>query len=178
MKQSEQDMNARGRATATNDVIGKPLSRLDGRPKVTGAARYTADTPIEGLTYAVFATSTIPHGRVTKLDVSKAEVAPGVLKVLTHLNTPKLKPVQHPPAGQNLMPLQDDRILYEGQPVALVIADTWERARHARAGSCSSQTPRRSILRWACQPYSALRPSLSACRPAGSAVSRSLCSCP
>ncbi|MBA3712399.1 MAG: xanthine dehydrogenase family protein molybdopterin-binding subunit [Pyrinomonadaceae bacterium] len=114
-----------------SNEIGKPLSRLDGRPKVTGAARYTADTPIEGLTYAVFATSTIPHGRVTKLDVSKAEVAPGVLKVLTHLNTPKLKPIQHPPAGQSLMPLQDDRILYEGQPVALVVADTWERARHA-----------------------------------------------
>ena len=117
-----------------SNEIGKPLSRLDGRPKVTGAARYTADTPIEGLTYAVFATSTIPHGRVTKLDVSQAETAPGVLKVLTHLNTPQLKLIQHAPAGlagQSLMPLQNDRILYEGQPVALVVADTWERARHA-----------------------------------------------
>ncbi len=114
-----------------SNEIGKPLSRLDGKPKVTGGARYTADTSVEGLTYAVFATATIPHGRITRIDAVAAETAPGVLKVLTHLNTPKLKPIQHPPAGQSLMPLQDDRILYEGQPVALVIADTWERARQA-----------------------------------------------
>ena len=113
------------------NIIGKPLSRHDGRPKVTGAARYTADTPVNNLSYAVFATSAIPHGRITKIDTSTAEATPGVIKVLTHLNTPKLKAIQHPPAGQSFMPLQDDRILYDGQPIALVIADTWERARHA-----------------------------------------------
>jgi xanthine dehydrogenase YagR molybdenum-binding subunit len=112
-------------------VIGTPLRRADGQAKVTGRARYTADTPVEGLTYGVFAASTIPHGRLISLDTAEAERASGVLKVLTHLNMPRLNPLSHPPAGQSYMPLQQERIYYEGQPIALVVAETLEQALYA-----------------------------------------------
>ncbi len=111
--------------------IGQPVSRADGREKVTGGARYTADVPIEDVTYGFMVTGTIPHGRVTKIDTGAAEAATGVLKVLTYRNTPRLQKIAHPPAGQSYLPLQDDRILYEGQPVALVVAKTLEQAQHA-----------------------------------------------
>lgn len=111
--------------------IGQPISRADGRTKVTGGARYTADVPIEDVTHGFMVTGTIPHGRVTKIDTGTAEAATGVLKVLTYRNTPRLQKIAHPPAGQSYLPLQDDRILYEGQPVALVVAKTLEQAQHA-----------------------------------------------
>jgi xanthine dehydrogenase YagR molybdenum-binding subunit len=112
-------------------MIGTPLSRADGLAKVTGSARYTADTQVEGLTYGVFAASTMPNGHLIRLDTVAAAQAPGVLKVLTHLNMPKLHALSHPPAGQSYMPLQQDRIYYEGQPIALVVAETLEQALHA-----------------------------------------------
>ena len=111
-------------------VIGHPVSRLDGCRKVTGAARYTADTAIDGVQYAVLVASTIPSGSVVAIDTAGAEKSPGVLKVLTHLNTPKLQRVTMP-AGQTFLPLQTDRIEYEGQPIAIVVADTLENATHA-----------------------------------------------
>jgi xanthine dehydrogenase YagR molybdenum-binding subunit len=91
-------------------VIGTPLSRADGLAKVTGQARYTADTQIDGLTYGVFAMSPIAHGRLARLSTTATGQAPGVLKVLTHLNMPRLHALSHPPAGQSYMPLQQDRI--------------------------------------------------------------------
>ena len=113
-----------------NGAMGQPVSRLDGYAKVTGSARYTADTPIDGVQHAVLVPSTIPHGSVDAIDTATAETSPGVLKVLTHLNTPRLRPVTVPVA-QAFMPLQTDRIEYEGQPVAIVVADTLENATHA-----------------------------------------------
>ena len=113
-----------------NGAMGQPVSRLDGHAKVTGSARYTADTPIDGVQHAVLVPSTIPHGSVDAIDTATAETSPGVLKVLTHLNTPRLRPVTVPVA-QAFMPLQTDRIEYEGQPVAIVVADTLENATHA-----------------------------------------------
>ena len=123
-----------------NGAIGQPVSRLDGRAKVTGSARYTADTPIDGVQHAVLVPSTIPHGSVDAIDTATAETSPGVLKVLTHLNTPRLQPVTVPVA-QAFMPLQTDRIEYEGQPVAIVVADTLENATHAAAQVAVSVPP-------------------------------------
>ena len=66
-----------------NGAMGQAVSRLDGRAKVTGSARYTADTPIDGVQHAVLVPSTIPHGSVDAIDTATAETSPGVLKVLT-----------------------------------------------------------------------------------------------
>ena len=113
-----------------NTAIGQPVSRLDGCAKVTGAARYTADTVMVGVQHAVLVPSTIPSGTVEAIDTAAAERSPGVVKVLTHLNTPRLQPLAMPVA-QAFMPLQGDRIEYEGQPVAILVADTLENATHA-----------------------------------------------
>lgn len=95
-------------------VIGKPLDRVDGRLKVTGAAHYTADIPITDVTYGVIIESTIALGRVTQIDTRAAESAPGVLGIITHLNAPSLHEVEmfpFGPAGQTLLPLQDEVIV-------------------------------------------------------------------
>jgi xanthine dehydrogenase YagR molybdenum-binding subunit len=115
----------------TTTTIGRTgLSRKDGRPKVCGEADYTADHRPENLLYAVYATSRVAHGRIVALDVETATQAPGVVAVLTHENLPTLPPLTGP-VGQTFLPLQDDRVLYEGQPIALVLADTLERATYA-----------------------------------------------
>lgn len=108
--------------------IGKPIDRLDGVEKVTGRARYTADTPVKGVIHAVIVGSRRTHARIEKIDLDAAEAAPGVLKVFTHLNTPKFGEVSGLPLGQDLLPLQGDRVLYEGQPIALVAARSLEEA--------------------------------------------------
>ena len=73
-----------------SSMIGSPVTRLDGPDNVTGRARYTADVPVRGVVYATFATSAIANGRLARIDATRAEQAPGVLKVFTHLNTPRL----------------------------------------------------------------------------------------
>ena len=70
--------------------VGEPLDRLDGRLKVTGGARYAAEMPVTDVAHAVMVTSTIARGRITSMDASAAERAPGVLKVLTPFNAPPL----------------------------------------------------------------------------------------
>jgi xanthine dehydrogenase YagR molybdenum-binding subunit len=113
--------------------IGKPLSRFDGRAKVTGAATYAAEFRPQGLMHAVLVPAAIAHGRVTSLDTSAAERAPGVLKVLTPSSFPRLDASRAPvpPLGQSYLPLQDDRVLYDGQPIALAVAETLEQAEQA-----------------------------------------------
>lgn len=115
-------------------IIGKPINRVDGRLKVTGAARYCAEVPIENLAHAVFVSSTIPSGRITSIDTEAARKAKGVLQVFTHLNMPKLGKLKVYPAGvagQSFMPLQADRINYVGQHIALVVAQRLEQAEYA-----------------------------------------------
>jgi xanthine dehydrogenase YagR molybdenum-binding subunit len=114
-----------------NGGIGQPITRLDGRVKVTGAARYTADTPVDGVLHAVLVPSAIPSGIIARIDRTAADRSPGVVRIFTHENTPRLAGLTNPPAGETVLPLQDDRILYEGQAVALVVADTLERATEA-----------------------------------------------
>ncbi len=111
--------------------IGKPVSRLEGADKVTGQARYTADTQIADVLYAVIVPATQPHARILRIDTAAAEAAGGVVRIFTHANTPKFGDVSTLPVGQQLLPLQSAQVLYEGQPIALVVANTLERASEA-----------------------------------------------
>ncbi|MBN9262961.1 MAG: xanthine dehydrogenase family protein molybdopterin-binding subunit, partial [Hyphomicrobium sp.] len=114
-------------------AIGKPLTRIDGRAKVTGAARYAAEFNQPNQAYAVIVSSTIGLGRITRIDPAAAEHLPGVLAIISHLNAPRLPYNPHkggidPSYGERLHVLQDDQVRFYGQPVALVVADTLVRA--------------------------------------------------
>jgi xanthine dehydrogenase YagR molybdenum-binding subunit len=116
--------------------IGQPVNRIDGRQKVTGAATYAAEFRMPGVAHGAIVWSTVAKGRIGSIDTAEAERAPGVVTVLTHLNAPKLayrahKAMVDPAVGERLHVLQDDRVNHQGQPVALVIADTLEQAIHA-----------------------------------------------
>ena len=118
------------------NAIGQPISRFDGRLKVTGAARYTADIPLADATHAAIVHSTIANGRTVSIDTTTAEKAPGVFAVFTHRTMPRMNPTPKPwshlhPHGQSYLPLQDDQIHYAGQPVALVVAGTLDQAAYA-----------------------------------------------
>jgi xanthine dehydrogenase YagR molybdenum-binding subunit len=117
-------------------VIGQPISRVDGRQKVTGGATYAAEFDVPNVAHGSIARSTIASGRITAIDSTAAEKAPGVIAVLTHLNAPKLpyrphKGMVDPEIGERLHMLQDDRVNHQGHPIALVIAETLEQANHA-----------------------------------------------
>ena len=118
-----------------NSVVGQPLDRVDGRLKVTGGARYAADYPLENMAHAVLVSSTIPNGRIKSFDTSKAASVPGVLHIMTYQNAPKLKPVMTNPAEGDAagrrVPLQSPTIYYSGQYIAVIVADTLEKARQA-----------------------------------------------
>jgi xanthine dehydrogenase YagR molybdenum-binding subunit len=118
------------------NTIGEPISRVDGRLKVTGRAAYTADIPLADAAHAAMVHSTIANGRTVSIDTRTAEKAPGVLAVFTHRNMPRMHPTPKPwshlhPHGQGYLPLQDDKIHYAGQPIALVVATTRDQAMHA-----------------------------------------------
>jgi xanthine dehydrogenase YagR molybdenum-binding subunit len=120
----------------SDTVVGKPLDRVDGRLKVTGAARYAAEHPVADCLYGVLVTSSIARGKIANLDTAAAEKSPGVVAVLTHRNMPRIPgreetPGTPDPSGRPLQPLQDDTIYHNGQPIAVVIADTLERATRA-----------------------------------------------
>ncbi len=115
-----------------------PINRVDGKLKVTGGAKYFAEFDLPGLVYCVMATSTITRGTITAIDTKGAENAPGVLGVFTHLNMPAIPGWDTPPANNSLplgkqryRILGNDQILFNGQPIALVVADSFERAQHA-----------------------------------------------
>ncbi|WP_433125524.1 xanthine dehydrogenase family protein molybdopterin-binding subunit [Micromonospora sp. CA-240977] len=120
-------------------AIGGTLNRVDGRFKVRGESRYSAEVPVTNLAHAVVVNAKIASGRITAIDTSEAEQAEGVLAVLTHRNlgrvatVPRLLPSLAGLAapGQTFFPIQDETIHYGGQPIAIVVADTIERADHA-----------------------------------------------
>jgi xanthine dehydrogenase YagR molybdenum-binding subunit len=119
-------------------IIGQPINRTDGRLKVTGAARFSAEHPVPHLAHAVLVLSTIPSGRITGIDTAPALKMPGVLAVMSHLNAPRLPAggragAGSPPAGRVMNLLQEDQVHYSNQPVAVIVADTLERARAAAA---------------------------------------------
>jgi xanthine dehydrogenase YagR molybdenum-binding subunit len=172
-------------------TLGAPIDRIDGRLKVTGGARYAAEYAIPNVVHAVMVTSTIAKGRVKAMDTSAAERAPGVIKVLTPFNAPRLpgapKPGPHPPAaqaGQNAQSggpqggqnqgqgaqgpaargaasmrvptvLQDDGVRYNGQPIGLVVADTFEHAREAAELVRVTYESSKPVLDWTHAPLNA-----------------------
>jgi xanthine dehydrogenase YagR molybdenum-binding subunit len=125
----------------TIPLMGDPRDRVDGRAKVTGAARYAAENNPPGIVHAVVVSATIPSGTIRSIDTSAAKKAPGVIAVISHLNAPKLNP---PPAQQqgggqpsgnfaepHLIPFSDATVHYAGQQIAMVVAETLEQATHA-----------------------------------------------
>jgi xanthine dehydrogenase YagR molybdenum-binding subunit len=119
-------------------TLGTQQSRIDGPDKVRGAARFAAEIPMEGLLYAACVHSTIARGRIAELEISTAETAPGVALVMTYRNAPKM--ALPPPigltnlkaAGNNMLPvMQDPEIRWNGQAVAVALAETQEQADHA-----------------------------------------------
>jgi xanthine dehydrogenase YagR molybdenum-binding subunit len=116
------------------EFVGTARDRVDGRLKVIGAATYPIDVTFPGLAHAVLVQSTVTSGRIRHIAVDAAERAPGVLAVITHGNAPALARGPMTPLGPSpLPPLQSDVVLYYGQHVAMVVAETMEQARAAAA---------------------------------------------
>jgi len=117
-----------------SSIVGRPLDRVDGPLKTCGVARYAAEFFPSNLAYAVIVQSTVPAGKV-RLDVSAARAMPGVVFILTHDNAPELpqkgRGAVNPPAGRTLSLMQDDDVHYNGEPIAVVVADTFEIASEA-----------------------------------------------
>lgn len=109
-------------------MIGEPIPRVEGRDKVTGAAQYAAEAPIPDAAFGVIVQSPAAKGRVVEMDVSAAETSPGVITVLTPKNLPK---IEWTFSGDTRGPLSDMNVMYAGQHLAVVVADTPERAGHA-----------------------------------------------
>ena len=120
-------------------AIGQPIDRVDGHAKVTGAGRYSAEIALPNLAYVVLIGADVASGRISAIQAGDAERADGVLAVLTHRNLPKI--AMQPPLfpslfghaapGETFFPMQDEVVHYAGQPVAMVVADSLERAQHA-----------------------------------------------
>jgi xanthine dehydrogenase YagR molybdenum-binding subunit len=117
--------------------IGAAVSRIDGFAKVTGAAKYAAEFNAPGLAHGSVVASTIARGRVVSIDAAAALQVPGVLDVLTHQNRPRMAGATEAykddlaPDGLPFRPLYDDKIMFSGQPIALVVAEALEVARFA-----------------------------------------------
>jgi xanthine dehydrogenase YagR molybdenum-binding subunit len=117
------------------NVLGSPINRVDAPLKVRGAATYAYEHSIPGVTYGVLLTASIAKGRIAQIDSRSAEKSPGVLLVMTHLNSPKLPTLSNQkstsPTSRVVHVLQDDKVLYADQPIAIVIAETLEAAKEA-----------------------------------------------
>jgi len=123
-------------ATGT-DYIGMPVSRVDGRLKVTGTAKYAAEYNVRGLAHGHVIGSPIGKGRIRRIDARDALAIDGVIDVLTHEHRPPLAAADEKyrddvaPSGAPFRPLYDDKIRFSGQPVALILAEEPEIARFA-----------------------------------------------
>ena len=118
-----------------DSVIGQPLDRVDGKAKVTGAARYAGDTQATGrLAFGVIVTSTIGQGTISGTDTAAAKRAPGVLMVMTHENAPRQAAFKHAGEDRHARPkpqLTERVVHHHGEPVALVVAETFAQANAA-----------------------------------------------
>jgi xanthine dehydrogenase YagR molybdenum-binding subunit len=133
------------------NVIGKPLTRVDGRTKVTGRARYAADFNQPSQLYAVLVSATVGLGRVTGIETAEVERMPGVVALITHRNAPKLPYLPHkavidPAVGERLHVLQDDSVRFYGQPVAIVVADSLDHAERAASALRITYDARQPIV--------------------------------
>jgi xanthine dehydrogenase YagR molybdenum-binding subunit len=120
-------------------LIGTSVSRLDGPLKVSGTAHFAAEIAMDNMVYAALAFSAVPKGRVATLETSAAENAPGVVLVMTYRNAPRMEPSPmfmssaKAGGGDDLPIMQDDQIHWNGQPIAVVLAETQEQADHAQS---------------------------------------------
>ena len=122
----------------SSSPVGQPITRIDGKLKVTGKATYAVEHSVPHLAYGVAVASTIGNGRIRQISTVEAEKMPGVLAILHHGNMEK----QYRPAGsleetsrpgESRPPFEDDVIYYYGQYVAMVVAETFEQAQDAAA---------------------------------------------
>ena len=118
-------------------ALGDSVPRIDAVAKVTGLARYAAEYPAPDLAWGMVVNSNVAKGRIAHIDLDAARQVPGVLDILTHENRPRMRRLDlfykdmTAPAGSPFKPLADAEVHYNGQPVALVLAETLEAARHA-----------------------------------------------
>jgi len=118
--------------------IGKPIDRVEAFLKVTGTAKYAAEFNPKNMAYGFPVRATIGKGSITSFDTDAAQKSKGVIKILTHENAPRLRAID-PQAlrqagalpGENLATIQDNKVFYFGQYIAVVIAETYEQARAA-----------------------------------------------
>src|SRR6185312_50772 len=130
-------------ATRSADPGPQSRTRVEAPLKLTGAARYAADHHPDGILHAVLVGAPVAAGRLRGVDTAAALVLPGVTAVLTAADLPRF-PELPPPSAVRVMPFSDDRIWYEGQPVAIVLADSVEAAEAGRAAvavDCERETP-------------------------------------
>ncbi|WP_308835226.1 xanthine dehydrogenase family protein molybdopterin-binding subunit [Trinickia symbiotica] len=124
-------------------TIGTPVSRVEGIAKVTGRAKYAADHTPKGTLHAAIVGAPIAAGRVAGIDVDTALAVPGVVRVLTAKDMPRFGEIA-PPAAVLSMPMQHDEIRFQGEPVAIVLAESIDAAEEARAAvkvRCAPQPP-------------------------------------
>lgn len=124
-----------------SDILQHTMAedRADGIAKVTGKATFAAEHKVPGLAYGVFVCSTIAKGAIKNMALYEAKIAPGVIDIIYYLNCPEVpgfKPVDRTknPNARNfngLKVFQNNMVVSNGQPIALVVADTFERAVYA-----------------------------------------------
>jgi xanthine dehydrogenase YagR molybdenum-binding subunit len=151
---------------AQTNIVGPAPSRVDGRLKVTGAAKYSVEFEIPKCAYGWPVESNIAKGKILSIDTSAAQSALGVLAVVTHQNAPKPKE----PGGkkereltdgirnEERLPLSDDNVHYAGQYVALVVAQTIEQARYAAGLVKVSYAPEEALLTMESAEHKAEKP--------------------
>jgi len=122
---------------SNTSYIGKPTNRVDGPAKVAGTAKYAAEFNVPGLAYGYIVSSPVAKGKITKIGAAEVLALPGVLQVFSHENVPRLALLDRSykddvaPGGSPFRPLYSAEIKFSQQPVALVVAETFELARYA-----------------------------------------------
>jgi len=118
-----------------NRELDNAIARFDGPAKVSGKSMYAGDQFQPSQLYAAFVTSHIPCGRVETISSASASAKPGVVRVLTAADMPRVHPalqqVSVPPLASRFVPMQENEIMHEGQPIAIVLAETLEAAEEA-----------------------------------------------
>jgi xanthine dehydrogenase YagR molybdenum-binding subunit len=141
-------------ATKAN-ILGPARNRVDGRAKVTGAAKYAVEFEVPKCAYAWPVESNIAKGKITAIDARGAQSAPGVLAIVTHENAPKLKQgsagkeessTSHGIRNEERVPFADNGVHYAGQYLALVVAQSIEQARQAARLVRVSYAPEQPLL--------------------------------
>ncbi|MGE3468347.1 MAG: xanthine dehydrogenase family protein molybdopterin-binding subunit, partial [Pyrinomonadaceae bacterium] len=113
-----------------DDDLKNAPNRVDGRSKVTGTVKYIAEHRFPNLAYGYLVQSTIAKGKITKIDTAEAMKQPGVIKVISHENATRLS-ITERPIPRPFYALTSPEILFNGQPIAVVVAETFEQARYA-----------------------------------------------